>query len=656
MRVRETPAAPMGHGVLAHPPEGGLLKYTLRAVLAVAMLVGVYVLGVAVVAALVALVVGAAEVGANGALLGKLVLVTAVIGIGVLRGLFTRAKRDKDGELPGVPISPEQQPRLWAEVRALAQQAETRPPDEIRLVPEVNAAVSERSRWLGLVSGTRSMCLGVPLLTGLTALQLRSVMAHELGHYSGNHGGLGGVVYRGREAIVRVVHRVGPGSLVGRIFTAYGRLYVRVSHGVNRRQELEADQLSARLVGPGTAAAALREVGVIAAAWSFFVDNYAGLGQATGRRPVGLLHGFVTMVRDPERQKQLLSVRQEPPSDEHGPYDTHPSAAARIRAFEDLPGEDRPDTSGPALALLDAPDEVLAAVEAWMYESSTLLPTSWDELVARAGASEARDLAEALVRSADEVEGAPATLGSVLQAVSTGRVRDDVRPLLRDPEGDVDGPTHRLVSALVADAVVTAGSGTFALNWGGPMRLSDAAGQPLEVSERVARALADADEVEALRSWLVGRGVSLDHRPELTEREPAVEPDHVVAAACPIGGAGYRFLLVTPTGVILRKPEGADRRSAALHSQTGPGRHLLDGLLKRRDLAYLRSDRRSVWLPWTDIDSVTEGRSLLRRPQYTIRTRSGASHVVKMGMNVVTPGDPVGAIQRYLGNAFQPRG
>ena len=631
------------------------MKYTLRALLAVAMLLGVYVLGVAVVAVLVGLVVGAVEVGANGAVLGKLVLVAALVGFAVLRGLFTRSKREKDQAPPGVAMTLEQQPRLWAEVRGLAEQAHTRAPDEIRLVPDVNAAVSERSRWLGLVRGTRRMYLGVPLLTGLTALQLRSVLAHELGHYSGNHGGLAGVVYRGREAIVRIIERVGPGSVVGRLFTAYGKLYVRVSHGVNRRQELEADQLSARLVGPRTAAAAMRELGVITAAWSFFLEAYAGLGQSSGRRPAELLHGFVTMLRDPERQKQMLVVREEPPSDEHSPYDTHPSLAARVRAFDALPDEHRPDTSGPALELLDAPDRVLAAVEAWMFENSSLLPTSWEDLVASAGANQSHGTAEALLRSADGVEGTPATLGSVLDAVTTGRLREYVRPLLEDPDGEIDEPTDQLVSALVADAVVTAGAGTFRLDWGGPMRLTDQDGQRLEVSERVSRALRDPAELEVLRLWLLDRGVPLDHRPELTEREPVVERDGVIAAACPVAGSGYRFLLVTPTGLILRKPDGADRRTAGLHSHSVPGQPMLDGLLKRYDVDALRTDRRSTWLPWTDVESVTEGRSLLRRPQYTVRTLAGATHVVKIAMGAVTPGDPVGALRHYLGDNFHPR-
>jgi hypothetical protein len=44
--------------------------------------------------------------------------------------------------MPGVIITPEQAPRLWEEVRTLARAAGTRAPDEIRVVAEVNAAVS----------------------------------------------------------------------------------------------------------------------------------------------------------------------------------------------------------------------------------------------------------------------------------------------------------------------------------------------------------------------------------------------------------------------------------------------------------------------------------------------------------------------------------
>jgi len=76
---------------------------------------------------------------------------------------------------------------LWAEVRAIAAEVRTRVPDEVRLVADVNAAVSEDTRLLGLRGGRRYLYVGLPLLQAMNLAQFRSVLAHELGHYSHQH-------------------------------------------------------------------------------------------------------------------------------------------------------------------------------------------------------------------------------------------------------------------------------------------------------------------------------------------------------------------------------------------------------------------------------------------------------------------------------------
>ena len=81
--------------------------------------------------------------------------VAAVAGF---TGLFVFAKlievaMSRPQLKPGTNISPEDAPELWAMVTGLAQVARTRSPEQIRLVSEANAAVSEDSRLLGLIGG-----------------------------------------------------------------------------------------------------------------------------------------------------------------------------------------------------------------------------------------------------------------------------------------------------------------------------------------------------------------------------------------------------------------------------------------------------------------------------------------------------------------------
>ena len=81
----------------------------------------------------------------------------------------------------GPTLTPADAPALWEAVRERPAEAGTRAPDDIRLLPDVNAAVSEDTRLLGR-GGTGHLYLGVPLLQTLDVGQLRSVLAHELGH------------------------------------------------------------------------------------------------------------------------------------------------------------------------------------------------------------------------------------------------------------------------------------------------------------------------------------------------------------------------------------------------------------------------------------------------------------------------------------------
>ncbi|WIM96303.1 M48 family metallopeptidase [Actinoplanes oblitus] len=157
----------------------------LRAAISVVMLAGFYLLGL-IQLALVGWLLFEIWTHLHGVGAAKLSwLLIAAVGA-VVAGLW-RAVRAKPGDPHGLVVTPEQAPELWQQVRALAAEVGTRAPDEIRLVPEVNAAVDEDTKLLGLLGGTRRLFIGMPLLQTFSVDQMRSVLAHELGHYSGSH-------------------------------------------------------------------------------------------------------------------------------------------------------------------------------------------------------------------------------------------------------------------------------------------------------------------------------------------------------------------------------------------------------------------------------------------------------------------------------------
>ncbi|MGW7027342.1 M48 family metallopeptidase [Streptomyces xanthophaeus] len=176
---------------------------SLRASRALVLLAGFYLLGLVLLAVLAAADY-AAVTGLHGPAAVKVLIVSVVLSVPIVRGMFML--RTPKGEPPaGVPVTEAQEPALWQAVREIAQQVGTRAPDEIVLVDEVNAAVSEDARLLGLRSGTRRLYLGLPLMTGLDEMQLRAVLAHEMGHYANFDTRLTPLIARGRAQLIRTI-------------------------------------------------------------------------------------------------------------------------------------------------------------------------------------------------------------------------------------------------------------------------------------------------------------------------------------------------------------------------------------------------------------------------------------------------------------------
>ncbi|WP_392675622.1 M48 family metallopeptidase [Streptomyces sp. LN785] len=149
-----------------------------------------------------------------------------------------------------VVVEPDDEPELWERLRVAVDAAGERPPDELYLVADVNAGVAEQSRLLGLLPGRRRMLLGLPLLAGLTVPRLRAVLANEFGHYSNLDTRLGGVVMRGRRAVLHTVGMFREGStqlhqVIGAMYVRYAHMFLRASQSVARDQEFAADRLAA---------------------------------------------------------------------------------------------------------------------------------------------------------------------------------------------------------------------------------------------------------------------------------------------------------------------------------------------------------------------------------------------------------------------------
>ncbi|MDX3619520.1 M48 family metallopeptidase [Streptomyces europaeiscabiei] len=468
---------------------------TLRALRALVLLAGFYLLGVILLAALA----GAdylLYLYAPSSLSAKLYVVSVLLAIPLVRGLFM-LRTPKGEDLPGLPVTEADEPELWRTVRELADAVGTRVPSRIILTADLNAAVSEDARLLGLLAGPRHLYLGVPLLQGLTEAQLRAVLAHELGHYSNADTRLAAITVRGRAQVLRTIGHfeeradrsagrerarlekknakavakgkkakeidtTGAGityRAMAWIYIGYAKLYIRATLASSRRQEYAADAAAARIAGRDATASALREIQALDAAFGFYMNSYATLGsEARLLPPRGEFFGGYGRILS-ARQLELVGLRTELPTEPTSPYDSHPPIADRVEQIEALPADGRTDEArGAALGLLTDPDRSLAALEDAVLAEDVLRfrrTGDWQELLDGSMAANFASLDTALHRALAMYTKDHPSLPALLKVIDDGQLWQLARRLpLSDQAAEAQGRAFReFVRPALADAL-----------------------------------------------------------------------------------------------------------------------------------------------------------------------------------------------------------
>ncbi|SDT75139.1 M48 family metallopeptidase [Actinoplanes derwentensis] len=607
------------------------MSTALRAAVSVAMLVGFYVLGLLQLA-VVGFLLYEIWTHLSGLGAAKLSWVLLVAVGAVVTGLW-RAIRSRPSEPEGLLISPEQAPVLWQTVREMATEAGTRAPDEIRLVPEVNAAVSEDTTLLGLIGGTRRLYLGMPLLQTFTVDQLRSVLAHELGHYSGSHTRLSAVAYRGRAAMHETLSRVGKWNVFGWVFKGYGRLYLLVSNAVTRQQEFEADQVSVRVAGLDAAVSTMRELPVIDAAWDFYFGRYVAYGWEHGYAPDDIFGGFGQLYA--ARTEELARLRDQEPDTETSRWDTHPAIGERIAAMRALPAVQHAPDRRPAAALLPQLDGTGLALQAAVVNFGDREVLPWAEFTAASITAVQQRRADRIFRSAGRRLGVQeAGLAEIFDLVTTGKLgelaaeffpnatRKEAAVAFADPMDD-----------LITLAAVRSGVATFQHSWSAPARLVDAAGEPVDYAE-IAKLAVDPQTVEEARERLAAIGVHVDAARVVESKATASGADVLGAmASLKVDDQDSDLILLNRGFVFVPAPKGS-----------GEGEKRLKEMLSNNDPAVLAGLYRFV--PY---EEVTDAKILKAVPiSFELTLHDGTSIAVKARWTGEELGDSRDTVEAVL--------
>jgi Zn-dependent protease with chaperone function len=484
------------------------MTVAVRAIISVVMLAGFYVL------ALVQLVAGAALAfwvwswfGAGfGTKIGVAVFLATVwaVGYGTWKAL------NAAGAGPhGLALDEHDAPRLWETVRELSDEVGTRAPDEIYLVSEVNAAVGEQPRLMGLLAGPRYLYIGMPLLQTLTVAQLRAVLAHELGHYSEQHTRFAGISYRGRLALERTVGHIGRRNVAGWVFRAYARLFVLVHNAVSRRQEIEADLTAVRISGRHATAAALEEVEILGVAYDFYIDTYILPGLGAGCVPEDFFAGFAELLR--VRAEELSALRAAQRGDDQrkaNRWSTHPPLAARLAAIMAAPEPAADLDDGPATALVGDARAAGRELQEEMLPAAGFVVLPWDEFRSATGNAALQDRTDELLRTVSRAVNRPVPhVGAVLDHIEAGRINRIAAPVFPGvPKAEARKRFAEPLAMMLSLAAVRSGAARWRHPWSGPSQLLAKDGAELDLAE-IAELATDPATLPGARQRLAGLGI-----------------------------------------------------------------------------------------------------------------------------------------------------
>lgn len=269
-------------------------------------------------------------------LLKKKLIFAVGLGIWVLlRALWVKFTPPQ-----GYTLKRKEFPELFVELDTLSKQLKSLKIHEVILDRNLNAAVVQYPR-LGVLGWHKNyLILGYQLLLALSPEEMRSVLAHEFGHLSGNHSRFNGWIYRVRLTWMRVMAAFDgveswSGKLMRKFFDWYSPQFEAYSFALARSNEYEADTIAAELTSPEIAARALVNVHVTAPYLDqSYWDNYFRYADKHEQPPHPPFEGLARFINDnPLAREELLDrIKSEMAMETHY-ADTHPSLKDRVDAL-----------------------------------------------------------------------------------------------------------------------------------------------------------------------------------------------------------------------------------------------------------------------------------------------------------------------------------
>jgi len=214
----------------------------------------VFVLVIAI--ALIAGICWLAYTSRSGTGIVRLLIILVIFCFAILRSLWVRIPAPA-----GIEITRQDAPKLFDEIDRISSKLDAIKIHRVLVDDEFNAAAIQIPRFGIFGLPKNYLVLGVPLLLSLSPDEFRAIVAHEFGHFSGQHGKFGCWVYRLNQTWVSLQanlrnHRIG-GIVFGTFFNWFEPLFAATTFVLRRENEYEADRISAQVAGAENSGVAL---------------------------------------------------------------------------------------------------------------------------------------------------------------------------------------------------------------------------------------------------------------------------------------------------------------------------------------------------------------------------------------------------------------
>lgn len=266
----------------------------------------------------------------------KLVLIVGIPILAIIAALFKRIPDEKDG----IDVSRQEAPRLWAEVDQLQQALKAPKIHVIRITQDWNASASQIPAFGMLGPCKNTLRYGLPLMAAETPDEMRTTVAHELGHFAGDHSRFSGSVYRVFETWQVASEQLN--TVSGIILKPFLNWYLpklwATTFPLRRQAEYTADQAATRLIGAMPNALSLVRLGTQSANIG---ETYREIYEQAEVTPTPHNSAVSELVKtakaglEPEKFDEYLAKAL---AEETTYDDSHPSLSDRLAAVD--PGID----------------------------------------------------------------------------------------------------------------------------------------------------------------------------------------------------------------------------------------------------------------------------------------------------------------------------